>query len=238
MIQYDVKKFIENSLVTPLLIKSPLLYVPLFHGTDQSILNMTKDERAYAKHACLTIIPRLLSTYIEYGFFNNLSTFRKASDVNFFQKVSKAYIIANGLANNSTLYEYEHTYLTNNLDRAHNYALNASIFGELGFTADQLYKGIKKFEFKLPELSTSEQIALDFIKKSSLKKAQPVVLMFFGLEKSLLAYETGISNVLDLNDIIISFMQNEFSSSSLRYLGQLDLSTGIPIDITQITIKK
>lgn len=232
-----MKKFIENSLVTPLLIKSPLLYVPLFHGTDQSILNMTKDERAYAKHACLTIIPRLLSTYIEYDFFNNLSAFRKASDINFFQNVSKAYVTANGLTNNSTFYEYEHTYLTNNLDRAYNYALNASIFGELGFIAYQLYKGIQKFEFKFPELSASEQIALDFIKKSSLKKAQPVVLMFFGLEKSLLAYETGISNVFDLNDIITSFMQNEFSTSSFRYLGKLDFSKGIPIDITQIPVK-
>lgn len=236
MIQYDVKKFIEDSLVTPLLISSPLLYVPLFHGTDQSILNMTDEERAYARNSCLTIIPRLLSAYLENNFINNLSRFRNFVDLQSFQKISNAYTRANGLHNNSAYYEYDHTYLTNDLDRAYDYAKNATVFGELGYTTYYLYKGIQKFRFTPPELSSSEQLALEFIKKSSQKVAQPVVLMFLGLEKTLLSSERG--NEANYSDLIDSFINNQYYAVSLQYLGKLDFNKGIPIDIRQIPIKK
>ena len=128
---YDLKSTIADAVLREYLEHSPNCTIPLFHGTDRALYDMSMENRAVLRGACGTVIDFLLPIYESHN-FEGISSQNKSAILGALHvKVLNAYNKAALRRNNCATYQYNETYLTFNPDKANVYAQNAWVCGVL-----------------------------------------------------------------------------------------------------------
>ena len=191
------------------------LKTPLYHGTDDFIGYMSKEEREDMKKKCFLII-ELLSKIYDDNEFEKVYSGENTKEIN---DILDYLIAAHSALKNNVFYEYNDTYLTSSLQEAIKFSKNAYHFGEIGTIAWKLYEGLSIINYELPPLNQEQQEALDSIIGFADHDPEPVVYAFKNLPIENLVEEGGRKKefeiALNKETGIIS------SDIGIRYKGEL-----------------
>ena len=203
------------------------LLPPLFHGTDFSLMGLSKDERNQINDACVYVIKTLVKCF-------------EANDVGITDKrliesrdehgnSATAYSSAKSRMNNSPLYSYGEFYVTNAPERAINYAKSAWIYGETGWVANRLIIGAKKLGIELPQDDEFTK-ALAVLEFRAGKDKDPVILMVVNGDSSDCYNERGDFITADAEGLsfYIGIMRSRSSMCSFR-LGERTMQNDVDI---------
>ena len=191
------------------------LKTPLYHGTDDFIGCMSKEEREDMKTKCFLMI-ELLSKIYDDNEFEKVYSGENTKEIN---DILDYLIAAHSALKNNVFYEYNDTYLTSSLQEAIKFSKNAYHFGEIGTIAWKLYEGLSIINYELPPLNQEQQEALDSIIGFADHDPEPVVYAFKNLPIENLVEEGGRKKefeiALNKETGIIS------SDIGIRYKGEL-----------------
>ena len=191
------------------------LKTPLYHGTDDFIGYMSKEEREDMKKKCFLMI-ELLSKIYDVNGFDKVYSGENSKEIN---DILDYLIAAHSALKNNVFYEYNDTYLTSSLQEAIKFSKNAYHFGEIGTIAWKLYEGLSIINYELPPLNQEQQEALDSIIGFADHDPEPVVYAFKNLPIENLVEEGGRKKefeiALNKETGIIS------SDIGIRYKGEL-----------------
>ena len=191
------------------------LKTPLYHGTDDFIGYMSKEEREDMKKKCFLMIELLRKIYDVNG-FDKVYSGENSKEIN---DILDYLIAAHSALKNNVFYEYNDTYLTSSLQEAIKFSKNAYHFGEIGTIAWKLYEGLSIINYELPPLNQEQQEALDSIIGFADHDPEPVVYAFKNLPIENLVEEGGRKKefeiALNKETGIIS------SDIGIRYKGEL-----------------
>lgn len=191
------------------------LKTPLYHGTDDFIGCMSKEEREDMKKKCFLMI-ELLSKIYDDNEFEKVYSGENTKEIN---DILDYLIAAHSALKNNVFYEYNDTYLTSSLQEAIKFSKNAYHFGEIGTIAWKLYEGLSIINYELPPLNQEHQEALDSIIGFADHDPEPVVYAFKNLPIENLVEEGGRKKefeiALNKETGIIS------SDIGIRYKGEL-----------------
>lgn len=191
------------------------LKTPLYHGTDDFIGYMSKEEREDMKKKCFLMI-ELLSKIYDDNEFEKVYSGENTKEIN---DILDYLIAAHSALKNNVFYEYNDTYLTSSLQEAIKFSKNAYHFGEIGTIAWKLYEGLSIINYELPPLNQEQQEALDSIIGFADHDPEPVVYAFKNLPIENLVEEGGRKKefeiALNKETGIIS------SDIGIRYKGEL-----------------
>ena len=191
------------------------LKTPLYHGTDDFIGCMSKEEREDMKKKCFLMIELLRKIYDVNG-FDKVYSGENSKEIN---DILDYLIAAHSALKNNVFYEYNDTYLTSSLQEAIKCSKNAYHFGEIGTIAWKLYEGLSIINYELPPLNQEQQEALDSIIGFADHDPEPVVYAFKNLPIENLVEEGGRKKefeiALNKETGIIS------SDIGIRYKGEL-----------------
>ena len=191
------------------------LKTPLYHGTDDFIGCMSKEEREDMKKKCFLMIELLRKIYDVNG-FDKVYSGENSKEIN---DILDYLIAAHSSLKNNVFYEYNDTYLTSSLQEAIKFSKNAYHFGEIGTIAWKLYEGLSIINYELPPLNQEQQEALDSIIGFADHDPEPVVYAFKNLPIENLVEEGGRKQefeiALNKETGIIS------SDIGIRYKGEL-----------------
>ena len=191
------------------------LKTPLYHGTDDFIGYMSKEEREDIKKKCFLMI-ELLSKIYDDNKFEKVYSGKNTKEIN---DILDYLIAAHSALKNNVFYEYNDTYLTSSLQEAIKFSKNAYHFGEIGTIAWKLYEGLSIINYELPPLNQEQQEALDSIIGFADHDPEPVVYAFKNLPIENLVEEGGRKKefeiALNKETGIIS------SDIGIRYKGEL-----------------
>ena len=191
------------------------LKTPLYHGTDDFIGCMSKEEREDMKKKCVVMI-ELLSKIYDVNGFDKVYSGENSKEIN---DILDYLIAAHSALKNNVFYEYNDTYLTSSLQEAIKFSKNAYHFGEIGTIAWKLYEGLSIINYELPPLNQEQQEALDSIIGFADHDPEPVVYAFKNLPIENLVEEGGRKKefeiALNKETGIIS------SDIGIRYKGEL-----------------
>ena len=191
------------------------LKTPLYHGTDDFIGYMSKEEREDMKKKCFQMI-ELLSKIYDDNEFEKVYSGENTKEIN---DILDYLIAAHSTLKNNVFYEYNDTYLTSSLQDAIKFSKNAYHYGEIGTIAWKLYEGISIVNYQLPQLTQEQQDALDSIIGFAEHDPEPVVYAFKNLPIENLVEEGGRKKefeiALNKETGIIS------SDIGIRYKGEL-----------------
>lgn len=191
------------------------LKTPLYHGTDDFIGCMSKEEREDMKKKCFLMIELLRKIYDVNG-FDKVYSGENSKEIN---DILDYLIAAHSALKNNVFYEYNDTYLTSSLQEAIKFSKNAYHFGEIGTIAWKLYEGLSIINYELPPLNQEQQEALDSIIGFADHDPEPVVYAFKNLPIEKLVEEGGRKKefeiALNKETGIIS------SDIGIRYKGEL-----------------
>lgn len=167
----------------------------MYHGTDQSVLNMTEDERRRAAYVCGEISRISYSILKENKVSYITNTKEQAASKNRLKDdwviVCNAMIKYEGRVNDNALFQYDDLFITNSIERARRYAENSFIFGEQGCVAYDLYKGASYFTDFNSGLSREErEILNEFLNMANIER-QPVIVLFEDLPIEDILFENG-----------------------------------------------
>ena len=194
------------------------LKTPLYHGTDDFIGCMSKEEREDMKKKCFLMI-ELLSKIYDDNEFEKVYSGENSKEIN---DILDYLIAAHSALKNNVFYEYNDTYLTSSLQEAIKFSKNAYHFGEIGTIAWKLYEGLSIINYELPPLNQEQQEALDSIIGFADHDPEPVVYAFKNLPIENLVEEGGRKKefeiALNKETGIIS------SDIGIRYKGELSWS--------------
>lgn len=164
---------------------------PLFHGTDSSLIGISKQDREQINYACEKIIFDIYAllksegiSIIDKRLMNSRDSYSTSAD---------AYAAAGGRVNNSPLYRYGDFYVTNDPQIAVGYSKEAWILGETGRVANRLVEGAEAVGIELPREDEFINAIKLFDERKSLKK-NPVVLMITDCDSSEI-YSLGGENI-------------------------------------------
>lgn len=208
----------------------------MYHGTDKNVLRMNKHERDERNELCR----RMADFAYEFLQTKNVcvvlqsalrEAYRQRLEDIWYSLRNYGMTRYEGAKRNNTLYQYGLLYVTNNFDRAADYARSSYIFGERGNVAYWLYKGATRFD----DFYDCDSIRRDVISEfeNTLKvKHEPIVVCLENIEKSDIKNENGTSVDWALfeehyinNDIIESFRianSGDYDLSSMRYVDILN----------------
>ena len=191
------------------------LKTPLYHGTDDFIGYMSKEEREDMKKKGFLMI-ELLSKIYDVNGFDKVYSGENSKEIN---DILDYLIAAHSALKNNVFYEYNDTYLTSSLQEAIKFSKNAYHFGEIGTIAWKLYEGLSIINYELPPLNQEQQEALDSIIGFADHDPEPVVYAFKNLPIENLVEEGGRKKefeiALNKETGIIS------SDIGIRYKGEL-----------------
>lgn len=191
------------------------LKTPLYHGTDDFIGYMSKEEREDMKKKCFLMI-ELLSKIYDVNGFDKVYSGENSKEIN---DILDYLIAAHSALKNNVFYEYNDTYLTSSLQEAIKFSKNAYHFGEIGTIAWKLYEGLSIINYELPPLNQEQQEALDSIIGFADHDPEPVIYAFKNLPIENLVEEGGRKKefeiALNKETGIIS------SDIGIRYKGEL-----------------
>lgn len=191
------------------------LKTPLYHGTDDFIGCMSKEEREDMKKKCFLMI-ELLSKIYDVNGFDKVYSGENSKEIN---DILDYLIAAHSALKNNVFYEYNDIYLTSSLQAAIKFSKNAYHYGEIGTIAWKLYEGISIVNYQLPQLTQEQQDALDSIIGFAEHDPEPVVYAFKNLPIENLVEEGGRKKefeiALNKETGIIS------SDIGIRYKGEL-----------------
>jgi hypothetical protein len=147
---------------------------PLFHGTDASLVGLSKAERLQLNTDCELIIKTLYSLYKANSI--KITDKRLIASRDSYGHSATAFVFAEARANKSPLYSYGEFYVTNNPSRAMGYSTEAWIYGETGWIANRLIEGAKAINLQLPD-NDEFKTAVQTIDARKQKPKHPVILM-------------------------------------------------------------
>lgn len=179
----------------------------LYHGTDSYVASMTEEERQDMKQKCFLVIEMLFNLYEKNEY---LKYFDKPTENKQINDLNSIYLQVESLMNKSSSYEYDCTYLTQEIEKAIYYSKIAYHYGELGYFAWEMLKGLELTGYTLPENITEEQqAAINSIIGFADHNPEPVIYVFKNLPLENLMDEMGCKEIINPN---------------VRYIGQLDFS--------------
>ncbi|MBQ3905769.1 MAG: hypothetical protein II743_03295 [Lachnospiraceae bacterium] len=161
---------------------------PMFHGTDASLVEITKSERDSLYQACDIIISRLFSLFKANSISDADERLQKSRDS--YGRSSTAYRFAESRLKKSPFYSYGDYYVSNSPNRAIIYSKEAWICGETGWCANRLIEGANAVGLDLPD----DAAFLDAFAKYNARKQrekEPVVIMVTNASSSDWYMETG-----------------------------------------------
>lgn len=224
-------KNILKEMVKSVLLSSNELFIPLYHGTDKNILNMSTDERKEMKDTCSILLHELLKICRKENI--NISTIcqkLRSKNCSPFQvsRLSNVYLRSECAVNNASLYQYNDIYVTNNLARAWQYAKRSYILGEYGDNAYFLYNTLQILGCEVDNnIDAKTAQTLDMVKKAALRKPQPIIVQITGIDKDCLLSENGKHIPHFIEHIIKAYLDNDyFSAYSFKIKDFNDLSSG------------
>ena len=231
MNNYNLKPLVGKTVSKEELTESAVCMIPLFHGTDMALLQMTQNERAVLREDCGFVIDYLLPVYINCG-FENLSSQEKheilgTAHVPVLNAFSKA-----GLRQNCrSLYQYKNVYLTFDPYKAYIYAQNASVCGELGYIAHWLLYGIDFLKYPLPLATERQKSALHKVTEASLRQPNPAIMMYLNVPKNRLRTEKD--EEVNWEWQIDAFLNN-WNHGVVRVMGEFDIAKGSHITLQDL----
>lgn len=211
------------------LTKHPTLY----HGTDMRILRMSMEERQNIKKKCIEAIDYMWQYLKPYNETIHIQKMIKQSplpvtvvDIEFIKyrdmidskepylycNIIDAITCNNARMNNNKAYSYDHTFLTNNRERAISYAHKAWKFGEIGQIA---YRFSQALDIICPEgWNPPQKIhdTIEWIWSFVNEKEQPVIIEVnnYDLDNLYLQNGSPAKGTVFLNDdVIASFYYTE-----------------------------
>ena len=191
------------------------LKTPLYHGTDDFIGCMSKEEREDMKKKCFLMI-ELLSKIYDDNEYEKVYSGENTKEIN---DILDYLIAAHSALKNNVFYEYNDTYLTSSLQEAIKFSKNAYHFGEIGTIAWKLYEGLSIINYELPPLNQEQQEALDSIIGFADHDPEPVVYAFKNLPIENLVEEGGRKKEFE---IALNKKTGIISSDiGIRYKGEL-----------------
>ena len=194
------------------------LKTTLYHGTDDFIGYMSKEEREDMKKKCFLMIDVLSKLYNANGFEQKYSgvNSKEINDITFYLSAAHAALRKN------VFYEYDDTYLTSSKKDAIKFAKNAYHYGEIGTIAWKLYEGLSSVNYELPPLNQEQQEALDSIIGFSYHDSEPVIYSFINLPIENLVEENGRKKEFEMAlDKETGKLQSHLG---LRYKGELSFT--------------
>ena len=211
--------------------------LPLYHGTDARILDMSDADRNAFKQDCMKAIDCLWNVFEPYYNTNiNIRTIedgvvkivndkklielqpklRFDEDETIYYNLYEKLTMVSAWKNNNELYKYDSLYLTNSMDRAKNYAHRAYAFGEIGLIAYRLLSAAAMIGFDVCPDDESMKHVLCKIKTFAEAKREPIVLEFDDYDPEDVKMEDGSELDFSLDDDII-----RHGGWSFRYTGSL-----------------
>lgn len=147
---------------------------PLFHGTDASLIGMSKQEREVINEACEVIIKSIYRIFKDNSISITNKTLMSVKDS--YGNAANAYVKAEGRINKSYLYSYGDFYVTNLPDRACGYSRESWILGETGEVTNLLVEGACALGLALPNDMVFNK-AYEIYDGRKQKSKDPVVLV-------------------------------------------------------------
>lgn len=194
------------------------LKTTLYHGTDDFIGFMSKEEREEMKKKCFLIIDVLSKIYDE----NNFEKTYSGSESKEINVILDYLIAAHSALKGNVFYEYNDIYLTNSIKYAIKFAKNAYHYGEIGTIAWKLYEGLNIVNYKLPPLSQEQQEALDSIICFAGHNSEPIIYAFNNLPIENLVEKNGRKKEFEM---ALNKETGKLQSHlGLRYKGDLNFS--------------
>lgn len=167
------------------------LLPPMFHGTDYSLIGLTKQERERINCSCEYIINSLFNMLRENSV--DVPNETLSSIVSEHDNAADAFINARERLRKNLQYRYGDLYVTSDPYRAAGYSKEAWIFGETGETANMLVKGTIALGFDLPKNEGFIK-AYSVLEERRKMPKDPVVLMITDCSYSGL-YSVGGENI-------------------------------------------
>ena len=232
--QYDLKSVILRILPIEMLFESTECYIPLFHGTDRRLLNLSSEQRQELKDACVSFINYAFPILKDHG----VSKMRMNDKAGLFgenqMRVIDAYIGASGMISGCKWFEYESSYLTANPGKAMSYARRSYLYGELGYIADSFQIALNSIGWDYANLTPEQYNSYHLIKAATEEICpDPVVLLYLGIPKDQIADESG--RPVDWEHRIKSFLM-DVNEGSFRVSQPFDISSGKIINIDDLPI--
>lgn len=196
------------------------LKTPLYHGTDDCIGYMSKEEREDMKKKCFLMIEVLNKVYDDYGFEKKYSG-ENPKEIN---EILDYLIKAHSALKKNVFYEYNDTYLTSSKQEAIKFSKNAYHFGEIGTIAWKLYEGLSIINYELPPLNQEQQEALDSIIGFADHDPEPVIYSFINLPIENLVEEGGRKKEFEMALNKKTGTLNPRTPLNLRYKGELSFT--------------
>ncbi len=211
--------------------------LPLYHGTDARILDMSDAERNAFKQDCTKAIDCLWEFFAPY--YNtsiNIRTIedgiekivndiklielqpklRFEEDETIYYNLYEKLTMISAWKRNNKLFQYNELYLTNSINRAKYYAYYAFAFGEIGLIAYRLLSAAAMIGFDVCSNDERMKDILCKIKTFAEAKREPIVLEFDDYDPDAVKQEDGSELDFSLGDNII-----RHGEWSFRYIGSL-----------------
>ena len=188
----------------------------MYHGTDMKILKMDGKQREERLALCSAVSEYtynfLLSKNVTYSPYTEEQLQNKAKLLDIWIPFCNFGMIKySGYKNKSPLYQYNGLYVTNNFERAVNYAKNSFIFGERGDVAYWLYKGAIRYDDYLESASDEIRTTISDFKNILKETPAPVVVVMDNLNKQNIKNENGSD--IDWNLLEESYLDGSIVSS-------------------------
>lgn len=196
----------------------------LYHGTDDFIGYMSKEEREDMKKKCFLAIETLMKIYND----NNFKALESSAEgkTKEITDILAYYIAADSALSNSIFYQYDDIYLTTSIKEAIKFAKDAYHYGEIGTIAWKLYEGLSTLNYQLPPLNQEQQEAFDSIIGFASHESEPIIYAFGRLPIENLFEENGRKEEFeDALDKETGTIPHKIRLN-LRYKGSLDFTPG------------
>jgi len=231
MNKYDLTSLALRNVSADYMMISEKCYIPLFHGTDLNVVNLSEEIRCQRRHASLSLInyayPILKDKiYGKMKWHDENSVFGE-----YHQAVMDAYVCAGSIELRTTTFEYDNCYLTPDPDKAFRYASRSHIYGELGYIAYNLCLGLMALGCDVSTMNNDQRNAFEIIEAAHDKAPNPVVYMYLGIPKAKIKKENGED--VDWTRTIGAFLDGCYLGS-YRVLNPFDITKGKIIDIDSI----
>lgn len=229
--KYNLRDMILLRLPPQTIYESEQCWIPMFHGTSSSVVNLPTATRKKRIAASKCLIDYTFPLLHKYGVGKMPPSKQQEVFGSLAPLVVDAFICAGSMKNCSTWFEYDSVYTTFDPDNAVRYAKRAYICGELGYIAHCLYLGLLCCDIERPEMTVEEESACDIILGAANEPSDPVVYMYIGIEKKRIRKENGQPLCWDRQ---INLFLDNIHHGNLRILGDFDITTGVPVDISSI----
>ena len=194
------------------------LLPPMFHGTDYSLIEISKQERKKINDACEVIIKAVFNLFKE----NNISTPNTilSSITSEHDNAGDAFINAEQRLKNNPSYRYGDFYVSNDPLWVTGYSKEAWILGETGETANMLVKGALGLGLELPK-GESFEAAFKILEERRKRTKNPIILIITDCAYSDL-YSVGGNNVKN--------NENLYMPNGIKYLKSKKIADSFIID--------